>query len=128
MDELGSSTDPEEGSALASAVLQYFQKIGSFVVATTHHRGVARFVQDQPGMVNASVDLDPTTLEPTYHVTLGLPGRSYALTIAARLGVPKEVIDDALASISPVERVTENLLQELQQERRVVENCVKRQK
>ena len=121
VDELGSSTDPEEGSALASAVLQYFQKIGSFVVATTHHRGVARFVQDQPGMVNASVDLDPTTLEPTYHVTLGLPGRSYALTIAARLGVPKEVIDDALASISPVERVTENLLQELQQERRVVD-------
>ena len=121
VDELGSSTDPEEGSALASAVLRYFQKIGSFVVATTHHRGVARFVQDQPGMVNASVDLDPTTLEPTYHVTLGLPGRSYALTIAARLGVPKDVIDDALASISPVERVTENLLQELQQERRVVD-------
>ena len=121
VDELGSSTDPEEGSALASAVLRYFQRIGSFVVATTHHRGVARFVQDQPGMVNASVDLDPTTLEPTYHVTLGLPGRSYALTIAARLGVPKEVIDDALASISPVERVTENLLQELQQERRVVD-------
>ena len=121
VDELGSSTDPEEGSALASAVLQYFQKIGSFVVATTHHRGVARFVQDQSGMVNASVDLDPTTLEPTYHVTLGLPGRSYALTIAARLGVPKDVIDDALASISPVERVTENLLQELQQERRVVD-------
>ena len=121
VDELGSSTDPEEGSALASAVLRYFQKIGSFVVATTHHRGVARFVQNQPGMVNASVDLDPATLEPTYHVTLGLPGRSYALTIAARLGVPKEVIDDAMADISPVERATEGLLQELQQERRVVD-------
>ena len=80
VDELGSSTDPEEGSALASAVLRYFHKIGSFVVATTHHRGVARFVQDQQGMVNASVDLDPVTLEPTYHVTVGLPGRSYALT------------------------------------------------
>ncbi len=121
VDELGSSTDPEEGSALASAVLRYFQKIGSFVVATTHHRGVARFVQDEPRMVNASVDLDPTTLEPTYHVTLGLPGRSYALTIAARLGVPQEVIDDAMSGISPVEQATEGLLQELQQERRVVE-------
>ena len=121
VDELGTSTDPEEGSALASAVLRYFQKIGSFVVGTTHHRGVARFVQDQPGMVNASVDLDPTTLEPTYHVTLGLPGRSYALTIAARLGVPREVIDDARSGISPVEQATEGLLQELQQERRVVE-------
>ncbi len=121
VDELGSSTDPEEGSALASAVLRYFQKIGSFVVATTHHRGVARFVQDEPRMVNASVDLDPATLEPTYHVTLGLPGRSYALTIAARLGVPQEVIDDAKSGISPVEQATEGLLQELQQERRVVE-------
>lgn len=121
VDELGTSTDPEEGSALASAVLRYFQKIGSFVVGTTHHRGVARFVQEQPGMVNASVDLDPTTLEPTYHVTLGLPGRSYALTIAARLGVPQEVIDDARTGISPVEQATEGLLQELQQERRVVE-------
>ena len=121
VDELGTSTDPEEGSALASAVLRYFQKIGSFVVGTTHHRGVARFVQEQPGMVNASVDLDPTTLEPTYHVTLGLPGRSYALTIAARLGVPQEVIDDARTGISPVEQATEGLLQELQQERRVIE-------
>ena len=121
VDELGTSTDPEEGSALASAVLRYFQKIGSFVVGTTHHRGVARFVQDQPGMVNASVDLDPSTLEPTYHVTLGLPGRSYALTIAARLGVPPEVIEDARSGISPVEQATEGLLQELQQERRVVE-------
>ena len=121
VDELGTSTDPEEGSALASAVLRYFQKIGSFVVGTTHHRGVARFVQDQPGMVNASVDLDPTTLEPTYHVTLGLPGRSYALTIAARLGVPREIIDDARSGISPVEQATEGLLQELQQERQLVE-------
>jgi DNA mismatch repair protein MutS2 len=121
VDELGTSTDPEEGSALASAVLRYFQKIGSFVVGTTHHRGVARMVQDQPGMVNASVDLDPSTFEPTYHLTLGLPGRSYALTIAARLGVPKEVIDDARSGISPLEQATEGLLQELQQERRVVE-------
>ncbi|MDA1128649.1 MAG: endonuclease MutS2 [Chloroflexi bacterium] len=121
VDELGTSTDPEEGSALASSVLRYFHKIGSFVVGTTHHRGVARFVQEQPGMVNASVDLDPDTLEPTYHLTLGLPGRSYALTIAARLGVPQEVIDDARSGISPVEQATEGLLQELQQERRVVD-------
>ena len=71
-------------------------------------------------MVNASVDLDPTTLEPTYHVTLGLPGRSYALTIAARLGVPQDVIEDAMSGISPTERETEGLLHELQQERRVV--------
>jgi DNA mismatch repair protein MutS2 len=121
VDELGTSTDPEEGSALASAILRYFRDMGVFLVGTTHHRGVAREVQEQPGMVNASVDLDPTTLEPTYHVTLGLPGRSYALTIAARLGVPQTIIDDARAGISPVEQATEKLLQELQQERQIVE-------
>lgn len=121
VDELGTSTDPEEGSALASAILQYFRSIEVFLIGTSHHRDVARDVQEQPGMINASVDLDPTTLEPTYHVTLGLPGRSYALTIAARLGVKQSIIDDARARISPVEQATETLLQELQQERRIVE-------
>ena len=121
VDELGTSTDPEEGSALATAILSHFQSLGPWVVATTHHRGVARYVQETPGMINASVDLDPQTLGPTYRLTLGLPGRSYALTIAARLGLPPEVIEQARTSMSPVERDTESLLGELQQERRVVE-------
>ena len=121
IDELGSSTDPEEGSALACAILRHFQRMGVLLVGTTHYRGVARAVQEQPGMVNASVDLDPSTLAPTYHLTTGLPGRSYALTIAARLGFPQEIIDGARAGISPVEQATETLLQELQRERAVVE-------
>ena len=121
VDELGTSTDPEEGAALASAVLRHFQGMGVFLVGTTHQRGVARTVQEHPGMVNASVDLDPTTLAPTYQLTVGLPGRSYALTIAARLGLPEEIIEDASAGVSPVEQATETLLRELQQERRMVE-------
>ena len=121
VDELGTSTDPEQGAALASAVLRHFQQMGVFLVGTTHQRGVARAVQEHPGMMNASVDLDPTTLAPTYQLTVGLPGRSYALTIAARLGLPQEIIDDASAGISPVEQATESLLRELQQERRTVE-------
>jgi DNA mismatch repair protein MutS2 len=116
-DELGASTDPEEGSALASGILRYFRDRGVFLVATTHHRGVARTAQEQPGMVNASVDLDPGTLEPTYHLTLGMPGRSYALTIAARLGIPGPIIEDARSGISPAQEATDNLLHELQQER-----------
>ena len=119
-DELGASTDPEEGSALASAILRYFRDRGVFLVATTHHRGVARTAQEQPGMVNASVDLDPGTLEPTYHLTLGMPGRSYALTIAARLGIPGPIIEDARSGISPAQEATDNLLHELQQERLLV--------
>ncbi len=121
VDELGTSTDPEEGAALASAVLRHFQRMGVFLVGTTHQRGVARTVQDHPGMLNASVDLDPVTLAPTYQLTVGLPGRSYALTIASRLGLPQEIIEDASAGVSPVEQATESLLRELQQERRTVE-------
>ena len=121
VDELGTSTDPEEGAALASAVLRHFHRMGVFLIGTTHQRGVARTVQEHPGMVNASVDLDPTTLAPTYQLTVGLPGRSYALTIAARLGLPQEIIEDASGGISPVEQATETLLRELQEERRTVE-------
>ena len=73
VDELGTSTDPEEGAALASAVLRHFQRMGVFLVGTTHQRGVARTVQEHPGMINASVDLDPATLEPTYQLTVGCP-------------------------------------------------------
>ena len=121
VDELGTSTDPEEGAALASAVLRHFQRMGVFLVGTTHQRGVARTVQEHPGMANASVDLDPVTLAPTYQLTVGLPGRSYALTIASRLGMPQEVIEDARGVISPVEQATETLLRELLEERQTVE-------
>ena len=121
VDELGTSTDPDEGSALAKAILSFFQRRGLLMVATTHHRGVARYVQEQPGMINASVDLHPESLDPTYNVTLGLPGRSYALTIAARLGLSPDVIDEARQSLSPQDLAAEDLLRELQEERRLVE-------
>ena len=121
VDELGTSTDPEEGSALAEAILSYFLSKGVLLVATTHHRGVARYVQEQDGMVNASVDLDPQTLEPTYRVTLGLPGRSYALTIASRLGLPEKIVQQAQSLMAPNHMATEDLLRELQTQRQVVE-------
>ena len=72
-------------------------------------------------MINASVDLDPQTLEPTYRITLGLPGRSYALTIAARLGVAAEIIEHTRSLLSPTEQATENLLRDLQEERLLVD-------
>ena len=121
VDELGTSTDPEEGSALAQAILSHFLEMGPLLVATTHHRGVALFVQETRGMTNASVELDPETLQPTYRLTLGTPGRSYALTIAARMGMSPEIIRQARAAISPVEQAAEDLLRQLQDERLVVE-------
>ena len=120
IDELGSATDPEEGSALAIALLSHLRDLGAMVVATTHHRNVARLAQEEPGMVNASVDLNPRTLEPTYRLTHGVPGRSYALTIAARLGLPDAVISGAQSHLEPSHVRTDQLLQELQEERLTV--------
>jgi DNA mismatch repair protein MutS2 len=120
IDELGSATDPEEGAALAIALLSHLRDLGAMVVATTHHRNVARLAQEEPGMVNASVDLNPRTLEPTYRLTHGVPGRSYALTIASRLGLPETVISGAQSHLEPTHVQTDQLLQELQEERLTV--------
>ena len=120
IDELGASTDPEEGTALAQAILDHFRQRGGLAIATTHHRGVARYVQEQPGMINASVDLAPGTLEPTYRLTQGLPGRSYALTIADRLGLPADILATARSLVSPALTAADELIQELQAEREAV--------
>lgn len=122
VDELGTSTDPEEGAALAKAFLSYFQRRGLLMVATTHHRSVAHYVQEQQGMINASVDLDPDSLGPTYHVTLGLPGRSYAMTIAARMGLHPDIVEHAKQNLSLQDLASEELLKGLQEERSLVEN------
>jgi len=120
IDELGASTDPEEGTALAQALLDHFRQRGGLAIATTHHRGVTRYVQEQPGMINASVDLAPGTLEPTYRLTQGLPGRSYALTIADRLGLPADILETARSLVSPALTAADELIQELQAEREMV--------
>ncbi len=117
IDELGSSTDPEEGAALAEAVLQSLLETGITTMATTHLRRVAAYVQETPGMVNASVELDPETFAPTYGLTVGLPGRSYALTIAARVGLPGGVVDRAQSMLSPEHHRVEELLAEVVEER-----------
>ena len=121
IDELGTSTDPEEGSALAKAILHHFSQRGITLVATTHQRDVAAFVQEQPGMTNASVELDPHTLAPTYRLTQGLPGRSYALTIASRLGLENETVEHARSLLSPAHQGSESLLRELQEERHLAQ-------
>ena len=120
IDELGTSTDPEEGSALGQAILSHFQTVGALAIATTHHRVIAAFAQEQTGMMNASVDLDPVTLEPTYRITMGLPGRSYAMTIATRLGLASQVVDQARLLMEPSHVVAEELIQDLQKERDVL--------
>ncbi len=117
LDELGASTDPEEGSALAKAILGRLAAMGVTTVATTHHRTVAVYAAGNPRMMNASVDLDPATLMPTYNLTAGVPGRSYAMSVAARLGLPPEILEEARGLMEPQYLSFEDWLGELHRER-----------
>ncbi|MCE2456913.1 MAG: endonuclease MutS2 [Dehalococcoidia bacterium] len=117
LDELGTSTDPEEGSALAKAVISHLANSGAATIVTTHHRSVAAFADTSDGMLNASFQLDPDTLAPTYEMTIGTPGRSYAMAVAERLGLPSEILEEARNLIEPQHLLFEDWLTELQRER-----------
>jgi DNA mismatch repair protein MutS2 len=117
LDELGSSTDPEEGAALAKAILDHLASRGISTIATTHYRAVAAYAQATPGMANASVELDPVTLRPTYRLTMGIPGRSYAMAVASHLGLPQEIMQKAQSLMEPQHLRFEDWLNELQRER-----------
>ncbi len=117
LDELGTGTDPDEGSALAKAILAHLASKGATTVVTTHHRNVAAFAEATPGVTNASVDLDPVTLQPTYRLTMGVPGRSYAMAVASSLGLPKEIFEAAQSLLEPQHLRFEDWLTELQKER-----------
>jgi DNA mismatch repair protein MutS2 len=117
LDELGTSTDPEEGSALAKAILGHLASRGIMAVATTHHRTVAAHAEATPRMMNASVDLDPATLRPTYLLTLGVPGRSYAMSVAAKLGLPDHIMEAARSLLEPQHTRFEDWLNELHHDR-----------
>jgi len=117
LDELGAGTDPEEGSALARAMLAHLLERSVSTIATTHHSDLKAFAHNTPGVRNASVEFDMRTLRPTYHLIVGLPGQSNALSIARRLGLPKELADAAQALLHPEHVQVEALLNELQHER-----------
>ena len=95
LDEIGAGTDPVEGGALACAVIKALHDRGATTVVTTHLSQVKGFVHEQAGMENAAVQFDPETLAPTYRLVVGQPGASHALRIAARLGLPPEVLEQA---------------------------------
>ena len=116
LDELGTSTDPEEGSALARAIIGHLASRGVPTVATTHHRSLAALAEETPELENASVELDPVTLLPTYRLTMGLPGRSYAMAVAERIGLDPAVVERAKGFLDPEHRQTEALLATIQEE------------
>jgi len=117
LDELGASTDPQEGAALARAIIAHFLSRRVICAATTHYTELKAFAHVTPGVQNASFSFDPQTLRPTYHLTFGTPGGSNAIATAASFGLPPEIIADARASLSHGMRDMEILLTELQAER-----------
>ena len=92
LDEVGAGTDPTEGGALGVAIVEHFRQRGAMVLATTHHGLMKAYAQSTPGVACASFGYDPETWEPTFRLTLGAPGRSLALEMAERLGLPVEVV------------------------------------
>jgi len=117
LDELGTGTDPEEGSALARAVLAHLAGRGIATAITTHHRAVAEYAGTADGIENASVELDPKTMLPSFHFVMGMPGRSYAMTVARNLGLPDSILESARSMLDPRHLDAEELLNRLQEER-----------
>ena len=116
-DELGAGTDPQEGAALARAIMAYLVEQRIPCLVATHYPELKVYAHGTPGVVNASMEFDLQTLRPTYHLTIGLPGRSNALYIAHRLGLPRKIIDDARSTLDPNDLRAEDLLNEIHHQR-----------
>ena len=99
LDEVGTGTDPEEGSALGVAVVDHFKQRGAVVMATTHYSGLKMYAANEPGVLNASVEFDEKTLRPTYRLLVGRAGSSSGLEIARRFGIPGQLIENAATQV-----------------------------
>ncbi|MGH9678697.1 MAG: endonuclease MutS2 [Candidatus Acidiferrales bacterium] len=117
VDELGTGTAPEEGAALAVALLDEFRERGCLTLATTHHDRLKTYASTTPGVLNAAVEFDEVNLRPTYRLLVGVPGGSSGIDIARRLGLPAHVIDRARAQLSPEAREAAALIAYLHRSR-----------
>jgi DNA mismatch repair protein MutS2 len=113
LDELGSATDPEEGAALAVAIAGYFGSIGCMTVISTHHTSLKVYGANTPGVINASVGFNETTLQPTYELKMGVPGASAGINIAQRLGLNPAIIDAARSRLGTQARDVGEFLDKL---------------
>ena len=126
LDEPVTSTDPQEGAALAEALLCHLASLNMKVVVTTHYGPLKELAQTMPGFANASVEFDVTRLAPTYRLFLGVPGGSSALEIAGRLGMDEKILDDARQRLPKDDRRLEDLMADLQQKQRQLADDVAR--
>ncbi|HEY8562670.1 MAG TPA: endonuclease MutS2 [Pyrinomonadaceae bacterium] len=123
LDEVGTGTDPEEGSALGVAIVDYFrQNCGAQVIASTHYRGLKIYAANDPNVINASVEFNEKTLQPTYRLLVGLAGASSGIEIARRFGIRDDVIEKARQNLDISAQEAENYLHRLSNETRLAED------
>ncbi|HEY8205251.1 MAG TPA: Smr/MutS family protein [Pyrinomonadaceae bacterium] len=116
LDEVGTGTDPEEGSALGVAVVDHFKQRGAHVLATTHYSGLKMYAANEPGVLNASVEFDEKTLRPTYRLLVGVAGSSSGLDIAQRFGIPASIVSKASEHVKESSREATSYLRRIKRE------------
>ena len=116
LDELGSGTDPKEGSSLAIAIIDHLKEIGAKIIATTHYSDLKNYAYNSEGVTNASVEFNTNTLMPTYRLLLGIPGKSNAIEISKRLGLSEKIINTSKQYIDQNSTQSASMIQSLEEE------------
>ena len=122
-DELGAGTDPAEGAALATAIIEFCRKMGSRVVATTHYAELKLYAMRTEGVINASCEFDVESLRPTYKLLIGIPGKSNAFAISRKLGLSEDILKEADDLVGKSDKDFEDVLSQLEQQRQQMESA-----